>query len=75
MALEIHSFNYVSPFTFAPRLTADLRNRSLAIGLRNLRLQGVRDAFSTAETEELEAVCAARGVECFISGDSDGGSS
>jgi hypothetical protein len=74
VALEVHSFNYVSSFAFAPRLTADLRDRSLAVGLGNLRLQGFRDAFSTAEVEELEAVCAERGLEWFISGDSDGGS-
>jgi hypothetical protein len=30
---EMYSFDYVSSFAFAPRLTADSRDRSLAVGL------------------------------------------
>jgi hypothetical protein len=74
VALEVYSSNCVLSFVFAPRLNADVRDRSLAVGLGNLRLQGFWDVFSTAEAEELEAVCAERGLEWFISGDSDGGS-
>ncbi|GAA5920160.1 hypothetical protein JCM6882_006359, partial [Rhodosporidiobolus microsporus] len=73
-ALEIQAFNHRSTFVFTPQLAADLRDPTLATGLRSLRVHDAAEAWEEADIEALRAACEERGIDFHFKLDTDGGS-
>ncbi|GAA5833827.1 hypothetical protein JCM11251_005978 [Rhodosporidiobolus azoricus] len=70
-ALEIQAFNHQSTFVYTPQLAADLRNPTLATGLKSLRIHDAAEAWEEADIAVLRRACAERGIDFHFKLDSD----